>query len=114
QTAAEIKELLGRHPRIVDRTMTVRIDEFFARLGDFTKVRVPGFKRYRQYRSEFVAAQRERLRLEEFVPKVMSSFVRNKLINDVYLGLIGDNLAKQIGAAGDKKRTDLMGLLLLI
>ncbi len=47
-------------------------------------------------------------------PRVLTSFVRNKLIDEVYLPLIGDNLAKQIGAAGDNKRTDLMGLLLLI
>jgi ATPase family protein associated with various cellular activities (AAA) len=32
----------------------------------------------------------------------------------VYLPLIGDNLAKQLGAAGEAKRTDQMGLLLLI
>ncbi len=44
----------------------------------------------------------------------MSAFVRNRLIDEVYLPLIGDNLAKQLGAAGDGKRTDLMGLLLLI
>ena len=44
----------------------------------------------------------------------MSSFVRNRLINNVYLPLIGANLAKQIGTAGENKRTDLMGLLLLI
>jgi MoxR-like ATPase len=44
----------------------------------------------------------------------LSSFVRNKLINDVYFPIIGTNLAKQIGAAGNKKRSDLMGLLLLI
>ena len=44
----------------------------------------------------------------------LTSFVRNKLINDVYLPLIGDNLAKQIGASGASKRTDLMGMLLLI
>ncbi|MCF6193421.1 MAG: ATP-binding protein, partial [Kangiellaceae bacterium] len=54
------------------------------------------------------------LRLEEFKANPLSSFVRNKLINDVYLPLIGDNLAKQIGTVGDKKRTDLMGLLLMI
>ena len=54
------------------------------------------------------------MRLEEFMPKGMSAFVRNKLINDVYLHLVGDNFAKQIGAAGSGKRTDLMGLLLLI
>ena len=45
---------------------------------------------------------------------MLTSFVRNQLIDEVYLPLIGDNLAKQIGAAGDQKRTDLMGLLLLI
>jgi hypothetical protein len=45
---------------------------------------------------------------------VLSSFVRNELINTVYLPLVGDNLAKQIGAAGDARRTDLMGLLLVI
>jgi Holliday junction resolvasome RuvABC ATP-dependent DNA helicase subunit len=45
---------------------------------------------------------------------VLTSFVRNRLIDEVYLPLIGDNLAKQIGAAGEAKRTDRMGLLLLI
>ena len=54
------------------------------------------------------------MRLNEFKPRVLTSFVRNRLIDEVYLPMIGDNLAKQIGAAGDKKRTDLMGLLLLI
>ena len=39
---------------------------------------------------------------------------RNRLLDEVYLPLIGDNLAKQLGAAGAGKRTDQMGLLLLI
>ena len=40
--------------------------------------------------------------------------MRNRLIDEVYLPLIGANLAKQLGAAGEDKRTDRMGLLLLI
>jgi DNA polymerase III delta prime subunit len=48
------------------------------------------------------------------MPRVLTSFVRNKLIDNVYLHLIGDNFAKQIGSAGETKRTDRMGLLLLI
>ncbi|MEZ4238764.1 MAG: AAA family ATPase [Myxococcota bacterium] len=44
----------------------------------------------------------------------MSSFVRNQLVDQVYLPLVGDNLAKQLGAAGAARRTDLMGLLLLV
>ena len=35
-------------------------------------------------------------------------------MDEVYLPIVGDNLNQQIGAAGDAKRTDLMGLLLLI
>ena len=45
---------------------------------------------------------------------MLTSFVRNTLIDKVYLPLIGDNLAKQIGAAGEEKRTDRQGMLLLI
>jgi hypothetical protein len=45
---------------------------------------------------------------------VMSAFVRNRLIDEVYLPLIGDNLAKQLGTAGADTRTDRMGMLLLI
>ena len=44
----------------------------------------------------------------------MTTFVRNKLLDQVYLPLIGDNLAKQIGTEGEHKRTDRQGLLLLI
>jgi hypothetical protein len=40
--------------------------------------------------------------------------VRNRLINESYLPLIGDNLAKQMGTVGENKRTDLMGLLMMI
>jgi hypothetical protein len=106
--------LLGQHPRIVNGTMELRLDEFLARLGRFTAERVPAFRAYQQARHALLERERKRLRLHELQPKVMSSFVRNKLISEVYLPLIGSNFAKQIGAAGQKKRTDLMGLLLLV
>ena len=113
-TTAEIKGLLGQHPRIVNGTMHVELDEFLARLGRFTTERVPAFRAYQQKRSAMLDRERKRLRLHELQPKVMSAFVRNKLISEVYLPLIGANLAKQMGVAGEKKRTDLMGLLLLV
>jgi len=111
---AEVRGLLGDHPRIEEGSLQLRLDEFLARLQRFRSERVPGFRAYRQARGTLVEAERKRLRVDEYKPKVMSAFVRNKLINDVYLHLVGDNLAKQMGAAGDSKRTDLMGLLLLI
>jgi hypothetical protein len=106
--------LLGQHPRITDRTMTLRLDEFLVRLTAFRKHRVAGFRSFQQQRHRLLEVERKRLRLDEYKPKVMSAFVRNRLINEVYLPIIGDNLAKQMGALGEGKRTDQMGLLLLI
>ncbi|MFI9587715.1 DNA repair ATPase [Streptomyces sp. NPDC052236] len=106
--------LLGAHPRIVRGGLSLRLDEFLARTGDFARRVAPGFRAYQQRRSALVAAERKRLRLDEYRPRVMSSFVRNRLVDEVYLPLVGDSLAKQLGAAGDGKRTDSSGLLLLV
>src|SRR5690606_27435674 len=114
QVTATVEGLLGSHPRITDRKLEIRLDELLARIRRFATERVPGFRAYQKQRSELVAAERERLRLEEYKPKVMSAFVRNRLLDEVYLPLIGDNLAKQLGSTGEGKRTDQMGLLLLI
>ncbi|CAL9669613.1 hypothetical protein SUDANB95_07385 [Actinosynnema sp. ALI-1.44] len=114
QLKATVDGLLGTHPRIVDRKLDFRLDELLARTRRFRAERVPAFRAYQRRRNEVVAAEKRRLRLEEYQPKVMSAFVRNRLLDEVYLPLIGDNLAKQLGAAGEDKRTDQMGLLLLI
>ncbi len=112
--ALEVSGLEGQHARIQGGKLELRIDEFLARLGAFAERDVPAYREYRRLRHALVERERERLRLGEYVPKVLTAFVRNKLITDVYLPLIGNNLAKQIGAAGAGRRTDLMGLLLLI
>jgi MoxR-like ATPase len=113
-TTARVTGLLGQHPRVVQGAMELRLDEFLARLGRYATEHVPAFRAYQETRRALLERERKRLRLHELQPKVMSAFVRNKLISEVYLPLIGANLAKQIGVAGEKKRTDLMGLLLLV
>jgi hypothetical protein len=65
-------------------------------------------------RQAIIEEERDLLGLESFKPKPLSSFVRNRLINESYLPLIGDNLAKQMGTLGENKRSDLMGLLMMI
>ncbi|MGV9778903.1 DNA repair ATPase [Streptosporangium sp. NPDC003464] len=109
-----VEGLLGTHPRITERRLGLRLDEFLGRTRHFREHRVPAYRAYQRRRNDLVAAERARLRLEEYRPKVMSAFVRNELLDEVYLPLIGDNLARQIGAAGDARRTDQMGMLLLI
>jgi ATPase involved in DNA repair/ATPase family associated with various cellular activities (AAA) len=106
--------LLGRHPRIQNGALAVRLDELTARLARFRTVEVPEFRAHRALRNTIGERERRRLRIDELKPHVISSFVRNRLIDQVYLPLIGANLAKQLGAAGANKRTDQMGMLLLI
>ncbi|MEO7109694.1 MAG: AAA family ATPase, partial [Polyangiaceae bacterium] len=106
--------LLGQHPNVQAQSLKVRLDAFLGRLERFMVERVPRYRVFRKTKQELLDRERKRLRLDEFTPRILSSFVRNRLIDEVYLPLVGDNLAKQMGAAGDSKRTDLMGLLLLI
>jgi hypothetical protein len=75
---------------------------------------VPAFEAFRKERHQLIQQLRQAMRLNEFESKVLSSFVRNKLINEVYLPLIGNNLARQLGTVGDNKRTDRSGMLLLV
>ena len=109
-----IDGLMGDHVLIENQSMMVALDEFTSRLHYHRHSVVPEYNRFLQIRQTIVDRERDKLRLDDFKARPLSSFVRNKLINDVYLPLIGDNLAKQMGTVGEDKRTDLMGLLLLI
>ncbi|MEZ5480114.1 MAG: ATP-binding protein [Thiolinea sp.] len=113
-----ITDLMGDHPRIQSqdgkRYLHLSLDQFLTRYQQHRDQVVPAYQRYLQTRSEIIDTQRKRLRLQEFKPRPLASFVRNKLLNESYLPLIGDNLAKQMGTVGEDKRTDLMGMLMLI
>ncbi|MFE7003640.1 DNA repair ATPase [Streptomyces griseus] len=111
---ARLEGLLGDHPRVAGGALTVRIDELLARTAEFRDVTVPGFRAYQRLRTSLVTAERGRLRLDDHRPRVMSAFVRNRLLDEVYLPLIGDSLAKQLGTADADRRTDSQGLLLLV
>ncbi|MFH8349916.1 DNA repair ATPase [Streptomyces sp. NPDC018045] len=114
-TGDDVRGLLGSHPRITaGGTLPVRVDELLARTEAFRRTRVPAHRAYTRRRTELLTAERDRLRLDAYRPRVMSGFVRNRLIDEVYLPLIGDNFAKQLGAAGERRRTDSQGLLLLL
>lgn len=111
---SDLKGLIGDHANIVKGKYHLNYHSYYQKLVKYTKETVPLFNIYTTLKKELINQFKDDLKLNELKPKVMSSFVRNKLINQVYLPLIGDNLAKQIGSAGDTKRTDLMGMLLLI
>ncbi|WP_367111881.1 DNA repair ATPase [uncultured Psychrobacter sp.] len=110
----QVNNLLGEHERIHQQTLTFAVDDFLNRLHHHDTQVIPAYRRYLAMRSEILHDSKESLRLDEFMPRPLSSFVRNRLINESYLPLIGDNLAKQMGTVGEDKRTDLMGILMMI
>ncbi len=109
-----VAELKGTHSVIHDQQYTLYYHSFMEKMRAYMQDTAPAFKAFNARKEELANSYRHALKINEFEPKVLSSFVRNRLINEVYFPLIGANLAKQIGAAGDDKRTARMGMLLLV
>ncbi|MEQ8818643.1 MAG: DNA repair ATPase [Sumerlaeia bacterium] len=110
----ELEGMLGSHSRIAEGRYGLSYPEFMSRLAHYDRTVGPMFRTFQEAKKRSAERFREQLRLEEFKPRILSSFVRNKLLDQVYLPLIGDNLAKQMGTVGANTRTDRMGMLLLI
>ncbi|MGJ8642982.1 MAG: DNA repair ATPase [Luteolibacter sp.] len=114
-SSIRVEGLRGQHAVIGDGGIyETDYHAFRARLKRFGRVDVPAFEKSTRLKQTLIESRRDEIRLDEFKPNVMSSFVRNRLINDVYLPIIGENLAKQIGTVGADTRTDRSGLLLLV
>jgi MoxR-like ATPase len=114
ELSAMVEGLLGDHPRNAGGRMTLQLNDFWRRFGHHVGQVQPGFEAFRKRRHALLAAEKQRLKLAQFQARPLSTFVRNRLIDEVYLPLVGDNLSKQLGAAGAAARSDRMGLLLLI
>lgn len=110
----QIEGLKGAHQLIEEGNYPLHLNRFLAKMDSYAKSVAPDFEKLQSLKKSLSSEYKSQLRLNEFKPRVLSSFVRNQLIDKVYFPLIGSNLAKQIGTAGENKRTDLMGLLLLV
>ncbi|MGH1339660.1 MAG: DNA repair ATPase [Aureispira sp.] len=115
KTSQEITGLHGAHPVIgAGGIYPMDYNAFMNKLSHYQAKTVTQYEQFVTMKRALTQDFRQALRLEEFKPRVLSSFVRNKLIDQLYLPIFGDNLAKQIGTVGDSTRTDRMGMLLLI
>jgi len=111
---ARIEGLRSEHPRIREGALDFHLNDFRRRVRRHRSHAVRGFTQLQTLRHELLVQEKARLHLAQFQAKPLATFVRNRLIDEVYLPLVGNNLAKQLGAAGDAARTDRMGMLLLI
>lgn len=114
KTELMLEGFAGNHSLMEKGQYHLHLNKFLKKLFHFTREKVTGYEKYSHKKNSLLEGFREELRLEDFKTNVLSSFVRNKLIDEVYLPLVGANLAKQMGVVGENKRTDQMGMLLLI
>lgn len=115
KTQQQLTGLHGTH-NVIAKGGVYNMDynEFMRKMEYYEREIIPKYELFTKMKKELVEQFRHDLRLSEFQPRVLSSFVRNQLIDKLYLPIFGDNLAKQIGTVGDNTRTDRMGMLLLI
>ena len=109
-----LKTLKGNHALIEKDIYLLDYHSFMDKLTSFEATRVPLFRAFLATKERLLSEYKQSLKINELKPRVLTSFVRNKLINEVYFPLIGNNLAKQIGVHGENKRTARMGMLLLV
>jgi len=83
-------------------------------MTQMTREDVPRFNRFTALKHHRLEVARTAMRIDDFKPQVLTSFVRNRLIDKVYLPIVGANLAKQLGEVGRQTRTDRSGMLMLI
>ena len=114
KASVTITELVGDHPRIMAGVLEFNYHHFQSRLGEYVRDVVPRWRALQETKHRLIQQADRRIKSHEFKARVLTSFVRNQLIDEVYLPRVGDNLAKQMGTIGENRRTDRMGLLLLI
>lgn len=106
---ATVSGLLSSHPAISGGTLTFDVGRMHTAHRRYRRTGLARFRRFAEVRQRVLAAERARLEIDQLRPKVLTSFVRNRLVDEVYLPLIGDNFARQLGLNGAAQ-----GLLMLI
>jgi ATPase involved in DNA repair/ATPase family associated with various cellular activities (AAA) len=101
--------LVSSHPTITNGSLTFDPSRAWSDLFVYRRDQLPKIRAFAATRRALLETWRHELGLSALRPRVMSTFVRNRLIDEIYLPLIGDNLARQLGQNGAAQ-----GLLLLI
>ncbi len=114
ETRVTVDGLHGRHVRVEKGALQLDYHGFLTCVGRFATNAALRFQQLQARKQHLLEEHRRVLRLEKLQPGVPSYFVRNRLLTRVYLPMIGENFARQIGTSGRDTRSDRSGLLLLI
>ncbi len=108
-SVVEAAGLLAQHGTIANSTLRFDVGELYTKYLRYCAGDRQRFGEFLAARRDVLETWRAKLQVGELRPKVLSSFVRNRLVDDVYLPLVGENMARQLGENGAAQ-----GMLLLV
>ncbi|CAH7347196.1 conserved hypothetical protein [Vibrio chagasii] len=108
-----VSDLVGNHNLIKSGGIKSDIETFISKCSNIQTKQIPEFSEFIKVRQNIANELHSELNLQDFEAKPLSNFVRNKLIKDCYLPIIGDSLARQMGSVGSNTSAQSGGLLLL-
>ena len=109
EAVVRVEGLRGQHPLVVAGHLDLPVARAHTTYRVYRRTGLERFRSFNSARRATLARWREDLGLDTLRPHVLTSFVRNRLVDEVLLPLVGDNLARQLGLSGSPQ-----GLLLLI
>ena len=109
EAVAIVEGLRGTHPLVTAGRLALPVARAHTAYRIYRRTGLDRFRAFNTTRRATLARWREELGLDTLRPHVLTSFVRNRLVDEVLLPLVGDNLARQLGLNGSPQ-----GLLLLI
>lgn len=109
EAVARVEGLRGQHPLVTGGVLELPVGRAHTTYRVYRRHGLERFRAFNAARRSTLARWREELGLDTLRPHVLTSFVRNRLVDEVLLPMVGDNLARQLGLSGSPQ-----GLLLLI
>jgi hypothetical protein len=95
-----VEGLLSTHPLISGGRLDLDVDVAHTAYARYLDEGLPRFRAAAAAKREWLAGQRRTYGVDGLKPTPIGSFVRNALIDEVYLPLVGANFAKQLGREG--------------
>jgi hypothetical protein len=109
ESVITIEGLRSVHPMIVGGVLRLDVGDALAAYRRYLAHDLDRFVRFGAVRRQTLDRWRADLGFDRLKAAPLASFVRNRLVDEVYLPLVGANLARQLGLSGPSQ-----GLLLLV
>jgi len=107
EAVVRVEGLRGQHPLVTGGVLELPVGRAHTTYRVYRRHGLERFRAFNSARRATLARWREDLGLDTLRPHVLTSFVRNRLVDEVLLPMVGDNLARQLGlTAMDVARVD--------